>query len=171
MRIDDIKPYERNARDHKKSLPALMASVEKYGFRGRIQLRSREDPTIVNGHGRVEACKALGWTEIPDEHIEFVGDLSDDDVRDYRLADNKVAELSTWNKALMRSELRLSKFDMTKFGFDFKSKSLPYGAERLKTDRAYNLDLVNILDCGKDGMPTLAAIDHEPDHQIGRAHV
>ena len=167
MKIDDIIPYERNAREHKKSLPALIESIRRYGFRGKIQLRSREDPTIVNGHGRVEALKALGWTEIPDENIEFVGDLSDDEVRDYRLADNKTAELSTWNKALLRSEVRMSKFDMSKLGFDFKSKGLPYGAERLKTDRAYNLDIVNVFDCGKDGMPTLAAIDHAPDHLIG----
>lgn len=168
MNIDDIKPYERNARHNEKAIPVVAESIKAFGFKGAIVLRSREDPTIVNGHTRVAACKSLGWTEFPDEHIVFADDLTDEEVRALRLADNRTGEIATWNKTLLQHEMRdIKQLDMSKFTFDFKSKRLPYGAERLKTDRAYNLDIVNAYDCGKDGMPTLRAVDYTPDHLIG----
>ena len=149
-------PYERNARDHEKSMPELMASIEQFGLRGVITLQSPENPVIVRGHGRVEACRRLGWSEIPDGQIEYVGDLTDDEVRAFRIADNKSAEKSTYNKAMLREEVRgIKSLDMSRFGCDFKSRALPYGAERLKTDRAYNLDMISRADCGHDGFPAL----------------
>lgn len=163
MKIDDLIPYEKNARDHSKSINALMESIKEFGFRGKIQVRSKDDPVIVNGHGRVEACKRLGWTEFPDEFIEFVGDLSDDKVKEYRLADNRVAELSTWKKTLLQHEVKAVKADMGKYGFDFKSRYRPYGAERSRTNRAYNLDMVDIDECdGAEGYPVLYPTDARP---------
>lgn len=169
MLIQDIVPYERNARVHSdRDLKALMDSICEFGLRGRIQLVSPDNPVIVNGHGRVEACKRLGWTEIPDSNIEFVGDLDEEQVKAYRIADNKVAEGSRWNKALYRAEVNsIAKLDMSRFGCDFKSKVLPYGAERMKTDRGYNLDLVSRRDCNLDGMPTLRGCMVRPDGLMG----
>lgn len=86
MLIADIKPYARNARQHSdKDLEALENSIREFGLRGRIQLVSPDNPALVNGHGRVEACKRLGWEEIPDDHIEFVGDLTDEQIKAYRI--------------------------------------------------------------------------------------
>lgn len=169
MLIADIKPYARNARQHSdKDLEALENSIREFGLRGRIQLVSPDNPTLVNGHGRVEACKRLGWEEIPDDHIEFVGDLTDEQIKAYRIADNKTAEGSRWNRALLRTEVAsLKNVDMSRFGCDFKGKLKPYGAERLKTDRAYNLDLVSRDDCGPGGMPGLAPTDAKPDGMMG----
>lgn len=168
MNIDDIKPYERNARHNEKAIPIVADSIRTFGFKGAIVLRSREDPTIVNGHTRVAACKSLGWTEFPDEYIVFADDLTDEEVKALRLADNRTGEIATWNKTLLQHEMRdIKSLDMSKFKFDFKSKNLPYGAERLKTDKAYNLDIVSIYDCGRDGMPTLRAVDYAPDHLQG----
>jgi hypothetical protein len=156
VKIADMVPYERNARDHEKSMPELMASIDQFGLRGVITLQSPENPVIVRGHGRVEACRRLGWSEIPDGQIEYVGDLTDDEVRAFRIADNKSAEKSTYNKAMLREEVRgIKSLDMSRFGCDFKSRALPYGAERLKTDRAYNLEMVNRSDCGRDGFPSI----------------
>ena len=55
MKIKDIKPYARNARDNTKSIPAIAESIKNFGFVGQIVLRSQDDPTIVAGHHRVEA--------------------------------------------------------------------------------------------------------------------
>ena len=61
---------------------------------------------------------------------------------------------------MLREEVRsLKDFDMTRFGLDFKSKNLDYGAERLKTDRAYNLDIINRFDCARDGFPPLPPVE------------
>ena len=164
MNIDDIKPYERNARHNEAAIPVVAESIKTFGFKGAIVLRSRDDPTIVNGHTRVAACKSLGWTEFPDEYIVYADDLTDEEVRALRLADNRTGEVAKWNPTLLQREMRdIKSLDMSKFKFEFKSERLPRGAERLRTDKAYNLHLVNIDNCaGKEGYPITKAVDAKP---------
>ena len=173
MRIDEIIPYERNARHNERAIPVVAASIEDFGLRGQILLKSREEPVIVAGHTRVAACRSLGWDEIPDERIQFCDDLTEEQVKALRLADNRTAEIATWNKTLLQHEVRaLGNLDMSRYGFDFKSRAegYSYGQERLKTDRAYNLDLVSAADCGEDGMPALAPSDARPAGLQGFNH-
>ena len=140
MKIDEIVPYERNARHNERAVPKVAESIREFVF----------------GHTRVAACKSLGWAEIPDEKIEYCDDLSADQIKAFRIADNKTGDIATYNKAMLREEVRgIKALDMSRFGVDFKSKALPYGAERLKTDRAYNLEMVNRSDCGRDGFPSI----------------
>lgn len=166
MLIADIIPYEKNARDNSASVPAIAESIKQFGFRGQIKLRSHDDPTIVAGHHRVAACKLLGWTEIPEENICWCDDLTDEEVKALRLADNRTGEGGKWNRSLLREEVRsLNKagFDMSKLKFDFKGKQKPFGAERLRTDDYYNLQVVNSSHTsGKLDMPTLEAVDFVP---------
>lgn len=160
MRICDITPYPKNARNNAKAVPKVAESIREFGLRGTIGLESRENPVIVFGHTRVEACKLLGWDEIPDSKIEFCDDLTPEQIKAFRIADNKTGDIATYNKSMLREEVRsLKDFDMSRFGLDFKSKHLPYGAERLKTDRAYNLDIVSRADCGEDGFPAIPPCD------------
>ena len=131
MLIADIRPYERNARHNERAIPAVAESIRQFGLRGTIGLESRENPTIVFGHTRVAACKSLGWDEIPDSKIEYCDDLTPDQIKAFRIADNKTGDIATYNKSMRREEVRtLKDFDMSKFGLDFKSKHLEYGAER-----------------------------------------
>lgn len=168
MRIDDIIPYEKNARHNEKAIPVVAESIRTFGFKGAIVLRSREDPTIVNGHTRVAACKSLGWTEFPDEYIVYADNLSDEEVRALRLADNRTGEVATWNRTLLQHEMRgIKQLDMSRFNFDFKSKQRRFGAERLRTDRAYNLDIVSIDACEGGEMPMLRAVDAKPADMMG----
>lgn len=168
VRIDRIIPYERNARHNEKAVPAVADSIREFGLRGTIGLESPDNPVIVFGHTRVAACKSLGWDEIPDEKIEFCDDLTEDQIKAFRIADNKTGDIATYNKSMLREEVRgIKSLDMSRFGCDFKSKVLPYGAERLKTDRAYNLDIVSRADCGADGFPTMEWSDAQPDELQG----
>ena len=88
--------------------------------------------------------------------------------------DNKTGDIATWNRALLKKEMKkLSKVDMSRFGFDKerfkygKDRIKHYGEERLRTDRYYNLELVNIMNCeGKEGYPVLEAVDAAPDDLI-----
>lgn len=163
MLISEIIPYARNARNNEKAIPKVAESIKEFGLRGTIGLESKANPVIVWGHTRVEACKSLGWSEIPDSKIEYCDDLTAEQVKAFRIADNKTGSIATYNKSMLREEVRsLKDLDMTRFGIDFKSKHLPYGAERLKTDYAYNLDICNIDACGVDGFPELMPIDAEP---------
>ncbi|MBQ9621236.1 MAG: DUF4417 domain-containing protein [Atopobiaceae bacterium] len=163
MDIDAIIPYGRNARDNAKAVPIVAESIREFGLKGQIVLESRERPVIVAGHTRWAACKSLGWTEIPDERIDYCDDLTEEQVKAYRLADNRTAEVATWNKALLKSEVRqISAIDMSRFGFDFKGKVRPYGAERARTDDYYNLGIINAGDCDSEGMPRLFPCDEVP---------
>lgn len=168
MLIDDIKPYERNARNNKKAIPIVAESIKEFGLRGQIVLESKENPVIVAGHTRWAACKLLGWKEIPDDKIDYCTDLTEEQIKAYRVADNKTGDIATYNKALLTREVKSlgASLDMSRFGFNFKSEHLTFGAERFKTDKGYNLDLVNIGDC-EDEMPMLAPTQHIPDKLMG----
>lgn len=168
MDIDLIKPYKNNARHNEKAIPVVAESIKEFGLKGQIVLESRNNPVIVAGHTRWAACKLLGWTEIPDERIDYCDGLTPEQIRAFRLADNRTGEVATWNKTLLQHEMRtLGNLDMSKFKFDFKSKQLPYGAERLKTDKAYNLDLINAFDCNANGFPELQPCEHVPNGLMG----
>ena len=168
MLISDIIPYERNARHNERAIPAVAASIKEFGLRGTIGLESKDNPVIVFGHTRVAACKSLGWEEIPDSKIEYCDDLTEEQIKAFRIADNKTGDIATYNKSMLREEVRTCKLDMSKFNVDFKSKNLPYGAERLKTDKAYNLDLINATSCqGKYDMPVLAPCEYIPKKLTG----
>lgn len=169
MRIDDIIPYEKNARDNSASIPAIAESIKQFGFRGQIKLRSHDNPVIVAGHHRVAACKSLGWTEIPDENICWCDDLSDEEVKALRLADNRTGEGGKWNKSLLREEVRAIKsIDMGKLNFDFKSKAKAYGAEMIRSDKEWNLTLCNRDDCyGEYELPPLRPVNACPSDLIG----
>lgn len=166
MLIEDIIPYERNAHDNKRNIPAIAESIRDFGFVGQIVLESKDNPVIVAGHHRVEACKYLGWSEIPDENICYCDHLTEEEIKALRLADNRTGEGGKWNKALLTSEVRdlaKSGIDMSRFNFDFKSKLKDYGAERTRTDDYYNLTLVNREHTsGKLDMPTLEPSDFTP---------
>lgn len=164
MLISEIIPYERNARHNEKAIPAVADSIKEFGLRGTIGLESRDNPVIVFGHTRVAACKSLGWAEIPDEKIEYCDDLTADQIKAFRIADNKTGDIATYNKAMLREEVRsLKDFDMSRFGLDFKSKHLDYGAERNRNNNGWNLDKCSIYDCaGELELPTMEPVDVKP---------
>ena len=167
MKIDEIIPYPQNARHNEKAIPVVAESIKSFGLKGQIVLESRDNPVIVAGHTRLAACKSLGWTEIPDDRIDYCDGMTEEEIKAYRLADNRTGEVATWNKTLLQHEMRkLDGFDMQRFKFDFKSKDRPAGAERLRTDGHYNLDLVSIDDCGKL-MPELEPCDCVPVGLMG----
>ena len=130
MLIADIIPYERNARHNEKAIPKVAESIREFGLRGTIGLESRENPVIVFGHTRVAACKSLGWTEIPDEKIEYCDDLAPDQIKAFRIADNKTGDIATYNKSMLREEVRsLKDMDMTlRAGVQVKGAAVRRGA-------------------------------------------
>lgn len=98
--ITQIKPYDNNNRVHAaKNIDKLKASVAQFGFVTPILLDG--SGTIIAGHGRYEAAKALGLTSVPTVVADH---LLEAEVRALRIADNKLAELSDWNEAALQIE-------------------------------------------------------------------
>lgn len=111
--IDELKPYEKNPRKNDKSVDKVAQSIDKFGF--RVPVVIDKDNVIVCGHTRYKAAKKLKLASIP---CVVADDLTDEQIKAYRLADNKVSEDSEWDMDLLHGELAdIIDIDMTDFGF------------------------------------------------------
>lgn len=114
--IDNLIPYERNAKLHPDSQVARIArSIEEFGFRNPVLLDGQGE--IIAGHGRILGAKRAGLTEVP---TIDASDMTPEQVRAYRIADNKLAE-SDWSLSALSEELMDLQgldFDLTLLGFD-----------------------------------------------------
>ena len=99
--IKALKPYEKNTRKHqKKDIDNIARSIEKFGMNDPIGIW--KDNIIVEGHGRLLACKQLGMTEVPCVRLDH---LTDEQRREYAIAHNATAELSEWDLDILSDEL------------------------------------------------------------------
>ena len=112
-KISEIKPYEKNPRRNEKAIDLVANSIKEFGFKQPIVIDNNN--VIVCGHTRYEASKRLGLKQVP---CVIADDLSDEQIKAYRLADNKVAEASEWDFDLLSDELdEIIGIDMEDFGF------------------------------------------------------
>lgn len=113
-KITDIKPYEKNPRKNDEAVKYVEASIREFGF--KVPIVIDKDGIIVAGHTRWKAAKKLGLDEVP---CIIADDLNDEQIKAFRLADNKVSEKAEWDFDLLGEELdELFDFDMTVFGFE-----------------------------------------------------
>jgi len=97
-RTSQLRPYARNARTHSKSqIRKIAETIREFGFTNPVLL-DRSD-TIVAGHGRVEAAKLLGMTEVPTIRLEA---LTPAQIQAYVLTDNRLAEDAGWDKQILK---------------------------------------------------------------------
>ena len=112
--IDQIKPYGRNPRKNDQAVEAVYNSIDRFGFKNIILLDP--DGVIIYGHTRWKAAKKIGLRELP---CWYVDDLTPEQIREYRIADNSTAEVSEWYHPFLKIELdELPNFDPTAFGLD-----------------------------------------------------
>ena len=116
-KIDEIIPYINNPRHNKEAVDLVAASIAEFGFKNPIILDSKN--VIVAGHTRFAAAKKLGLKEVP---CIMADDLTEQQIKAFRLADNKVAEAATWDMDLLKIELdSITDIDMSDFGFGIDS--------------------------------------------------
>ena len=117
--IASLTPHRRNARTHsRKQIQQLARSIKEFGFTNPVLIDAASG--ILAGHGRVEAAKLLGMTEVPT--IELAA-LNDEQRRTYAIADNRLGELAGWDPDLLRLELgelsvAFPELDLTVTGFE-----------------------------------------------------
>lgn len=112
--INELHPYENNPRKNDSAVEAVAASIKEFGF--KVPVIIENNGTIVAGHTRYKAAKKLKLKEIP---CIVADDLSDEQIKAFRLADNKVGELAEWDFDLLSDELDgIFNIDMAEFGFD-----------------------------------------------------
>ena len=112
--IDEVIPYERNAKIHKDNVALIANSIKQFGFKQPILID--KNYVIIAGHGRLAASKSLSLSEVP---CIIADDLTETQVKALRLADNKVSE-SGYDDSILQAELEAlveSDYDMADFGF------------------------------------------------------
>ena len=113
--IKELKPYKKNAKKHpKEQVERIANSIKEFGFTQPVLIDKNN--CVVAGHGRILGAKAAGLKEVPTLCLE---DLTEEQIKAYRLADNKLNE-SDWDFGLLDEELvELDDvLDMSLFGFD-----------------------------------------------------
>lgn len=116
MKIDELIPYENNPRDNEEAVGYVANSIKEFGFKVPIVVDKHN--VIVAGHTRLLASKELGLEEIP---VVVADDLSYEQIKAFRLADNKTGEVANWDMDKLFDEIQelgLSDIDMDDFGFD-----------------------------------------------------
>jgi len=114
--IGRVTPYERNPRRNDDAVEAVAASIREFGFRQPIVVDA--DGVVIAGHTRLKAAQHLGLAKVP---VHVARDLTPEQVRALRIADNKTGELATWDMDLLPLELadlRDAEFDLSVLGFD-----------------------------------------------------
>lgn len=118
--VDELTPYANNPRNNEMAVEPVAKSIKEFGF--KVPIIIDKDGEIVAGHTRLKAAKELELEEVP---CIIADDLTPEQIKAFRLADNKVTELADWDFELLESELEMLDmseldFDMSEFGFDTK---------------------------------------------------
>lgn len=112
-KIDELKPYVNNPRFNDDAVEYVANSIKEFGFKVPIVIDKNNE--IVAGHTRYKASIELGLEEVP---CIVADDLSEEQIKAFRLADNKVSEKAEWNFELLEEELEQLGLNMKSFGFD-----------------------------------------------------
>lgn len=113
-KLSEITPYKNNPRNNDEAVGPVAESIKEFGFKVPIVIDKNGE--IVNGHTRYKAAKKLGLETVP---VIVADDLSEEQIKAFRLADNKVGEIAVWDLDLLNEELNdILDLDMSAFGFD-----------------------------------------------------
>lgn len=112
--IQEIRPYKFNPRKNEKAVKIVSESIKNFGFLVPIVVDKENE--LIAGHTRIEAAKILGIENIPTIKVE---NLSEDQIKAFRIMDNKSTEYATWDRILLKHEFEglLGKLDLKMTGF------------------------------------------------------
>lgn len=145
--IERLVFYARNPRKNDHAVDKVAAAIREFGF--RVPICAKSDGTIVDGHLRLKAAKKLGLSEVP---VVLADDMTEAQIKAFRLSVNKMAELAEWDTELLRLEfldLEGDGFDLELTGFD-----------------ADEIAELQFDDDAETDMPELADGDREPFQQM-----
>lgn len=134
-KIEDIIPYENNPRKNDEAVEYVANSIKEFGF--NVPIIIDKENVIVAGHTRYKAAQELGLKEVP---CIVVDDLTEDQIKAFRIADNKTGEKAGWDLEKLKLEIEDLDFDLKDFGFgEFELSILTDDME----PEPYDDDLIN----------------------------
>lgn len=120
--INELKAYANNPRKNEKGIPEVAKSIKEFGFRNPVLIDENDE--IIAGHTRIEAAKTLGITEVPTIKIT---DLTEEQVKAFRIADNRTGEFSQWDFEKLQGEFETlgeMDFELDSTGFTEKDRGI-----------------------------------------------
>ena len=166
IKINDLVPYQNNAKKHpQKQIDKIKKSIEEFGFNDPIAID--ENNMIIEGHGRYEALKQLGY-----ENVECIrlNNLSEEQKKAYILVHNKLNMDTGFDNKLLNEELfSIDNIDMSDFDFKIDFDDIFKENERHRTNDTYNLDLIDIENSSNNfwQMPIIKNDNFIPNKLIG----
>ena len=119
LSTDELIPYANNPRNNDEAVDYVANSIRQFGF--KVPIIIDKDKNIVAGHTRLKAAKKLGIKEVP---CIIADDLTEQQIDAFRLADNKVSEIASWNFDKLEMELEsITDIDMSEFNFNLDNGS------------------------------------------------
>ena len=115
-RLGELQPYENNPRKNDAAVPYVAESIRQYGF--KVPIVIDKNGVIVAGHTRYLASIELGLDTVP---CIVADDLTDEQIKEFRLVDNKTSEFAGWDFDMLAEELQELDFDAEAFGFDIST--------------------------------------------------
>lgn len=112
VKLSDIKPYENNPRQNDQAVEPVAESIRQFGF--KVPMVLDKDNIIVTGHTRYKAAMKLGLEEVP---VIYADDLTEEQVKKFRLVDNKTSEFAGWDFPKLEEELAELDFNDFDWGF------------------------------------------------------
>lgn len=176
LNVKDLIPYEKNPRKNDSAVEFVANSIKEFGF--KVPIVIDKDNVIVTGHTRLKAAKKLKMKTVPCIRAD---DLTEEQVKAFRLADNKVSEQADWDFQLLSEEIAdITDIDLTDFGFEFEDLKTPEELHEESKENYeeqknnfFNLDLAMLNGSGKYGIPEIKPLKKLPkiDDWIGFNYV
>ena len=158
--LGEVHPYKNNPRKNDGAVDAVAESIRQYGF--LVPLVISAEYEIITGHTRYKAAQKLGLTSVP---CVIADELSEDQIKAFRLADNKVGELAQWDVDLLPLELADIVQDMTVFGFESISEE-EFGEEfTLDSGEKKPYQQISLTLHDKQAELIMACIDYVHTHE------
>lgn len=140
-KIEELIPYEKNPRHNDEAVKYVAQSIKDFGF--KVPIIIDKNNIIVAGHTRYKASMELNLKEVP---CIVADDLTEEQIKAFRLADNKVSEKATWDFDLLSEELDdILNIDMEDFGFN--EVNIDWDNVEDLTEKNYDKPEHNMLEC------------------------
>lgn len=164
MKITDIFPYEKNPRINDNAVDAVVNSIKEFGWRAPIVVD--KDMVIICGHTRLKAAIKLGLTEVP---VHVATDLTPEQVKAYRIADNKTGEIAEWDFNILPNELldlQNADFDLSCLGFNADELNQLLNGDVNETNVAGETDPEAIPEVPEDATSKFGKIYQLGNHRL-----
>lgn len=137
-KVSGLIEYARNPRKNDHAVDKVAAAIREFGF--RVPILAKSDKTVVDGHLRLKAAKKLGLETVP---VMLCDDMTDAQIKAFRISVNRVAEFAEWDDELLRlefAELEELGFDLELTGFDADELSAAMGLDEELDGKAPSID-------------------------------